>query len=164
MTWEYPTPGENVARDRVWGAFGTTGQRCTATSRLIVHEDVHDALVERIAEAGRKLKLGYGNDDDTEMGPLINQKALEKVTDYCRIGQEEDGATLHMGGKPAAGEGLDDGFFFEPTIFTGVTREMRIAQEEIFGPVLSVIRVDDFDEFLELKRTWSSFKREHGLR
>ncbi len=129
----------------VWGAFGTTGQRCTATSRLIVHRDVQDELVSRIVEKAEALKLGYGNDDGVDVGPLINQKALDKVTSYIEIGQNE-GATLVTGGKRATGDGLDDGFFFEPTVFTGVTRDMRIAREEIFGPVLSVITIDDYDE------------------
>ncbi len=133
----------------IWGAYGTTGQRCTATSRLIVHEDVHDELVERIIEKASKLKLGYGNDDDTEMGPLINQKALEKVTGYMQVAKD-DGATIAMGGERASGEGLDDGYFFQPTLFTGVTRDMRVAREEIFGPVLSVIKIKSFDEAIEV--------------
>ena len=133
----------------VWGAFGTTGQRCTATSRLIVHEDVHDELVRRIVEAGETLTLGYGNDDDTEMGPLINQKALDKVTGYMDVARE-DGATIATGGERATGEGLDDGFFFKPTVLTGVTRDMRVAREEIFGPVLSVIKIKDFDEAIDI--------------
>src|SRR5690606_24939904 len=88
---------------------------------------------------------GYGNDDGTEMGPLINQQALDKVTRYIAIGQEE-GANIALGGKRATGDGLDNGFFFEPTIFTGVTPEMRIAKEEIFGPVLSVLRIGSYEE------------------
>jgi len=133
----------------IWGAYGTTGQRCTATSRLIVHEDVHDELVARIEAKATTLKLGYGNDDDTEMGPLINQKALEKVTSYMDVARE-DGATIHFGGERATGEGLEDGFFFQPTLFTNVTRNMRVAREEIFGPVLSVIKVKSFDEAIEV--------------
>lgn len=129
----------------LWGAFGTTGQRCTATSRLIAHEAIHDELVARLKDATGKLKLGYGNDAGTEMGPLINQQALDKVTRYIDIGQEE-GATIALGGKRATGDGLDDGFFFEPTIFTDVTPEMRIAREEIFGPVLSVLKVGSYEE------------------
>lgn len=132
----------------LWGAFGTTGQRCTATSRLIAHEAVHDELVERLAERASKLKLGYGNDDGVEMGPVINERQLERIERYCRIAEEE-GATLVTGGQRATGEGLDDGTFFEPTIFTGVTREMTLAQEEIFGPVLAVLKVKDFDEAIE---------------
>ncbi|MEM6285938.1 MAG: aldehyde dehydrogenase family protein [Bacteroidota bacterium] len=133
----------------LWGAYGTTGQRCTATSRLIVHEDVHDELVRRITEKATALRLGYGNDDATEMGPLINQKALDKVTSYMDVARA-DGATIAFGGAPASGDGLDDGFFFQPTLFTGVTRDMRVAREEIFGPVLSVIKVSSFDEAIEV--------------
>ena len=128
----------------VWGAFGTTGQRCTATSRLIAHEAVHDELVGRLAEKAKALKLGYGNDDGVEMGPLINQKALDKVTGYMDVAREE-GAEVVTGGRRATGDGLDDGFFFEPTILTGVARAMRVAQEEIFGPVLSVLKVDSYE-------------------
>lgn len=129
----------------LWGAFGTTGQRCTATSRLIAHEAIHDELVETLKAKASALKLGYGNDADTEMGPLINQKAMDKVTHYMEIAKDE-GVTIALGGKPATGDGLDDGFFFEPTIFTGVTPEMRVAKEEIFGPVLSVIKVGSYEE------------------
>lgn len=133
----------------IWGAYGTTGQRCTATSRLIVHEDVHDELVERITTKATALRLGYGNDADVDMGPLINAKALDKVTSYMDVARE-DGATIAFGGEAATGDGLDDGFFFQPTLLTGVTRDMRVAKEEIFGPVLSVIKVSSFDEAIEV--------------
>ena len=133
----------------IWGAYGTTGQRCTATSRLIVHEDVHDELVERVIAKAKKLRLGYGNDADVDVGPLINRKALDKVTGYMDVARE-DGATIALGGEAATGGDLDDGFFFQPTLFTGVTRDMRVAREEIFGPVLSVIKVSSFDEAIEV--------------
>lgn len=129
----------------LWGAFGTTGQRCTATSRLIAQRGIHDQIVERLIDRAKTLRLGYGNDEGVDVGPLINQKALDKVTSYIEIGQNE-GATLALGGSRATGDGLDDGFFFQPTVFTGVKRDMRIAREEIFGPVLSVIQVEDYDE------------------
>ncbi len=129
----------------LWGAFGTTGQRCTATSRLICHEAVHDELVEMVKEAAEDLTLGYGNDEGVEMGPLINRDALDKVTRYIEIGQDE-GARLFSGGQRATGEGLGEGFFFAPTIFTSVERDMRIAREEIFGPVLSVLEVGSYEE------------------
>ena len=132
----------------LWGAYGTTGQRCTATSRLIVHADVHDEVVEKLTARATALRLGYGNDDATEMGPLINRKALDKVTGYMDVARA-DGATIAFGGEAATGEGLDDGFFFQPTLFTGVTRDMRVAREEIFGPVLSVIKVHSFEEAIE---------------
>ena len=133
----------------IWGAYGTTGQRCTATSRLIVHEDVHDEMVERITAKAAELRLGYGNDDGVDMGPLINHKALDKVTGYMDVARE-DGATIAFGGARATGDGLDDGFFFQPTLLTGVTRDMRVAREEIFGPVLSVLKVSSFDEAIEI--------------
>ncbi|MEL6771072.1 MAG: aldehyde dehydrogenase family protein [Bacteroidota bacterium] len=129
----------------LWGAFGTTGQRCTATSRLIVHRDVQDKLVGMLKDRAEALVLGYGNDDDTEMGPLINQDALDKVTRYMDIAKD-GGATLVTGGAAATGEGLDDGYFFQPTIFTNVDPDSRLAQEEVFGPVLAVITIDSFDE------------------
>ncbi|HEX7069942.1 MAG TPA: aldehyde dehydrogenase family protein, partial [Rhodothermales bacterium] len=129
----------------LWGAFGTTGQRCTATSRLILQNGIHDRFVDSLVKTVERLRLGYGNDDGVDVGPLINQNALEKVTRYVEIGQSE-GAELRIGGRRAEGAGLDEGYFFEPTIFTGVRREMRIAREEIFGPVLSVFRVTSYEE------------------
>ncbi|WP_054684916.1 aldehyde dehydrogenase family protein, partial [Rhodothermus marinus] len=138
-----------VVNGVLWGAFGTTGQRCTATSRLILHEAVHDEVVERLCEEARRLRLGDGNEEGTDMGPLINQAALEKVQRYVEIGLKE-GARLVLGGKRATGPGLDDGFFFEPTIFVDVRPEMRIAQEEIFGPVLSVLKVGSLEEAIEV--------------
>jgi aldehyde dehydrogenase (NAD+) len=132
----------------IWGAFGTTGQRCTATSRLICHESVHDEFVEMIEAEASELTLGDGNDDATDVGPLINDAALQKVSSYIDIGKEE-GATLQMGGAPASVEGLD-GHFFEPTLFTDVTPGMRIAQEEIFGPVLSVLEVSSYEEAVDI--------------
>lgn len=132
----------------LWGAFGTTGQRCTATSRLIAHETVHDTLLERLTAAARDIRIGYGNDEGVQMGPLINQKALDKVTRYVAIGRDE-GARLVTGGERLTGEGLDEGFFFAPTIFADVTPKMRIAQEEIFGPVLSVFKVRSYEEAVQ---------------
>lgn len=140
----------DLALDGVlWGAFGTTGQRCTATSRLILHEDIHDELVARLVEAGSKLRLGYGNKEGVDVGPLINQKGLDKVEYYLGVAREE-GATVALGGKRASGEGLNDGFFFEPTVLTGVTRNMRVANEEIFGPVISVIKVSSYEEAVDI--------------
>jgi len=135
----------DLALDGVlWGAFGTTGQRCTATSRLLLHDAIHDTFVERLVERAKELKLGYGNDDGVDVGPLINARALEKVERYIEIGKQE--GTLALGGERATGEGLDDGYFFQPTIFTGLKPGCRMATEEIFGPVLSVIRFSDADE------------------
>ncbi|MES3630747.1 MAG: aldehyde dehydrogenase family protein [Longimonas sp.] len=129
----------------LWGAYGTTGQRCTATSRLIVHEDVHDELVGRIQDAAEGLTLGDGREEGVDVGPLINESALKKVQSYMQIGQDE-GATLVFGGTTPDNPDLQDGYFFEPTLFTGVTPNMRLAQEEIFGPVLSVLTVSSYEE------------------
>ncbi len=129
----------------LWGAFGTTGQRCTATSRLIVQEGVHDQFVDLLATRAVQLKLGDGRAAGTDVGPLIHADARAKVERYVAIGQQE-GATLRLGGAVATGEGLDHGWFFQPTIFTGVKAGSRLEQEEIFGPVLSVIAVKDADE------------------
>ena len=136
----------DLALDGVlWGAFGTTGQRCTATSRLIVQDGVHDELVSRLVQRARALKLGDGRKNGTEVGPLINKDSVDKVERYIDIGQKE-GADLLCGGRRATGAGLDHGYFFEPTIFARVRAGMRLEQEEIFGPVLSVVRVRTPDE------------------
>lgn len=133
----------------LWGAFGTTGQRCTATSRLLLHEEIHDAFVERlVAEAGA-LRLGDGLDPEVDVGPLIHLDALRTVEEYVEIGLAE-GAEVAGGGKAAQGEGLSDGFFFEPTVLTGVEPGMRVEQEEIFGPVLSVVKFGSLDEAIEI--------------
>ena len=131
----------------IWGAYGTTGQRCTATSRLICQEGIHDELVAMIEDEASDLVLGDGNDDNTDVGPLINQAALDKVEHYVDVGVEE-GATLEFGGEPADGAG--EGFFYHPTLFTDVTPDMTIAQEEIFGPVLSVVEVSSYEEAVEV--------------
>jgi aldehyde dehydrogenase (NAD+) len=129
----------------LWGAFGTTGQRCTATSRLIVQKGVHDKLLDRLGARVAKLKLGDGRKQGTDVGPLIHAESREKVERYVGIGKKE-GASLVTGGDRATGKELDHGYFFQPTIFTGVKAGSRLEQEEIFGPLLSVIRVADADE------------------
>ncbi len=129
----------------LWGAFGTTGQRCTATSRLVLQRGIHDALLEDLVGRTRALRLGDGRKAGVDVGPLIHEDSRQKVQRYVEIGRGE-GAELVCGGKPAAGPGLEHGHFFEPTIFTGVRAGSRLEQEEIFGPVLSVIRVDSADE------------------
>src|SRR5215204_4275837 len=103
----------------LWGAFGTTGQRCTATSRLIVHQKVYDGFVKRLAEAAQTLRLGDGRQEQTDVGPLIHQASREKVEQYIEIGRKE-GAELVTGGKHPSGAELDGGFFFQPTVFAGV--------------------------------------------
>ncbi len=133
----------------LWSAFGTTGQRCTACSRLIVQEGIHEALKTRLAERIRSLKLGHGLENNTDVGPLINQQAVEKVHRYVEIGQSE-GAELVVGGSPVQDPILTDGHFYLPTLFAGVTAQMTIAQEEIFGPVLSMIKVKDLDEAIRV--------------
>ncbi len=129
----------------LWGAFGTTGQRCTATSRLILQRGIHDRFLGMLIDRVKRLKLGDGREHGTEVGPLINEAALDKVERYVDIGVEE-GANLICGGMRAKGSGLGKGNFFEPTIFAGVEPGLTIEQEEIFGPVLSVIRVSTVDE------------------
>jgi aldehyde dehydrogenase (NAD+) len=124
----------------LWSAFGTSGQRCTAASRVIAHEAVHDELVSRLVERAEALRLGPGWEDETDVGPVINAAALEKIHSYTQIGVD-DGATLLTGGEIASDGDLAKGFFYRPTIFAGVEPGMRIAQEEIFGPTLSIIRV-----------------------
>ena len=132
----------------LWGAFGTTGQRCTATSRLILHRKIHDRFLRRLVDAAESLRLGDGR-AGYDVGPLIHERSRQKVESYVAIGQEE-GAELLTGGKKPGGERLGRGFFFRPTIFAGVTPSMRLAQEEIFGPVLSVIQVRSFDEAIRV--------------
>ena len=136
----------DLALDGVlWGAFGTTGQRCTATSRLILQDGIHDAFVAKLKARAAALKLGDGRQAGTDVGPVIHAESISKIERYVEIGLTE-GAELTLGGQRATGAGLAKGFFFQPTIFTGVQAGSRIEQEEIFGPVLSVVRVKDADE------------------
>ena len=129
----------------LWGAFGTTGQRCTATSRLIVHRDVAKRVTDSLVERAQKIRIGDGLDESVEMGPLINQAAREKVLRYVEIGKRE-GARLRTGGAIHDSGACANGYFFQPTIFDQVKPNMRIAQEEIFGPVLSIIEISSFEE------------------
>jgi acyl-CoA reductase-like NAD-dependent aldehyde dehydrogenase len=136
--------GKNAVDGILWSAFGTTGQRCTACSRVVVDMPVADALVARLETRARSMRLGYGLDEATDVGPLINPSSVAKVTEYVGIGRGE--GELVCGGAVATDGDLGFGSFFSPTIFTGVKPMDRIAQEEIFGPVLSVIPVDGYDE------------------
>jgi methylmalonic acid semialdehyde dehydrogenase len=136
---------ENTAQ----GAFGSSGQRCTATSRAVVVNDIADEFVERISKRAQSMRLGNGKDPQTEMGPSVDESQFKTVLEYLNIGRE-DGATLVCGGERATGNGLDRGYFVKPTVFDHVTPDMRIAREEIFGPVLSVLRVKDFDEAMQV--------------
>jgi alpha-ketoglutaric semialdehyde dehydrogenase len=129
----------------LWGAFGTTGQRCTATSRLVLQSGIHDEFLSRLIDRARGMTLGDGRKKGTDVGPMIHESAREKVERYIDVGQA-DGADLVCGGRRGEGKDLEHGFFFEPTIFARVEHGMRIEQEEIFGPVLSVIRVANADE------------------
>jgi aldehyde dehydrogenase (NAD+) len=133
----------------IWSAFGTSGQRCTAASRVIAHEAVYDQLVSRLVAGAEKMRLGHGWEDDTDVGPVINKAALDKIDSYTQIGKDE-GATLLTGGEVANGDGLDKGFYYRPTIFGDVDPQMRIAQEEIFGPTTAVIKVRDVDEAIQV--------------
>lgn len=137
----------NLAIDGIiWGAFGTTGQRCTAASRVIVHEKILPNLLEQLIGRTKKLNVGNGLHENIDMGPVINESQLRKIAKYVDIGKKE-GAKLILGGniiKPLPG------YFFEPTIFTDVSPDMRIAQEEIFGPVVSLIRAQDIDEAINI--------------
>ena len=133
----------------LWSAFGTSGQRCTATSRVIVHESLYDTLASRLVERAEALRLGPGWEDDTDVGPVINRAALEKIHSYTEIGKDE-GATLLTGGEIADEGELANGFYYRPTIFGDVEPDMRIAQEEIFGPTLSLIRFRDEDDAIRI--------------
>jgi len=136
----------------LWSAFGTTGQRCTACSRVIVERPVVEPLLERLEARARELRLGAGLDESTDVGPLINPGAIDKVASYVEIGRAE--GELVLGGGRASDGDLEHGNFFEPTIFSGIKPMARIGQEEIFGPVLSVIPVADYGEaMLALNQT-----------
>lgn len=129
----------------IWGAFGTTGQRCTATSRLILHEAIFDEFMDKLINRTKALKLGSGLNEEVQVGPLINEGQRETVEKYVEIGKKE-GAKLLCGGERETDGECAKGFFYKPTIFADVTPDMTIAQEEIFGPVLSVIKIKSLDE------------------
>jgi len=133
----------------VWSAFGTSGQRCTAASRVIVQDGVYEQLQSKLVAVAEKMRLGPGWEDDTDVGPVINKRALEKIHSYTEIGKGE-GAKLLTGGEVATDDGLDKGFFYRPTIFGDVDPQMRVAQEEIFGPTTALIRVKDVDEAIRV--------------
>jgi alpha-ketoglutaric semialdehyde dehydrogenase len=136
---------ENVAN----GAFFSTGQKCTATSRAIVEDAIYDRFVEALVERTKKLKVGNGMEAGIDIGPAVDEPALKTILDYIEIGRQEAGEPL-VGGKRLTGEGYDKGYFVEPTIFANVTEDMRIAQEEIFGPVLAVMRAKDFEDAMRI--------------
>jgi aldehyde dehydrogenase (NAD+) len=134
----------------VWGAFGTSGQRCTASSRLIVHKKVYRKFTQKLVERAETLRVGDGLDPKTDMGPVINADALHKILGYVEVGQKEDGAKLATGGRRLDKGEHAHGFFVEPTVFTEVAPDMRIAQEEIFGPVTAVIPASSLEEAIEI--------------
>jgi alpha-ketoglutaric semialdehyde dehydrogenase len=133
----------------LWGAFGTAGQRCTATSRLLLERPIHDAFVQRLCDRASRLRIGAGTDPATELCPLVNRQQFDRVMAYIGIGSGE-GAHLALGGRDARRDGREHGWFVEPTIFTGVAPSLRIFREEIFGPVLSVSAVGSLDEAVDL--------------
>lgn len=133
----------------LWGAFGTTGQRCTATSRLILHSAIKAKFTNLLLERTRKLRLGPGTDPETEVGPLVNESQLKRVQTYLEIAREES-AKLLIGGNVIEVGDLQQGFFFQPTILDQVHPQMRVAQEEIFGPVVGLIEVSSFAEAIRV--------------
>src|SRR2546421_272128 len=144
-----PALAERAVDGILWSAFGTSGQRCTAASRVIAQRGVYDALQSRLVERVEKLRLGPGWEDDTDIGPVINRAALEKIDSYTGIGKDE-GAKLLTGGEIASDGDLGKGFFYRPTVFADVDPQMRIAQEEIFGPTTAIIPVGDLDEAIRV--------------
>jgi acyl-CoA reductase-like NAD-dependent aldehyde dehydrogenase len=148
---------EEAVAGVAWAAFGTTGQRCTATSRVIVHRAALKEFHERIVAVAEKLRVGDGLEPETEMGPLVNAGRVQAVHTYTEIGKQE-GARLLTGGCAYSAGPLAEGAFYAPTIFSEVTPQMRIAREEIFGPVLSVIPVDSYEEAIQVANS-----TEYGL-
>src|SRR5579864_8447442 len=133
----------------LWGGFGTTGQRCTATSRIIVQKGVYRQFVDRYVDRARKLKIGNGLDESVQMGPAVNEKQLQTDLSYVEIGENE-GEKLVCGGNRLTQGEYQYGWFMEPTVFIDVEPKMRIAQEEIFGPVVSIIPCDDLEDAIEI--------------
>lgn len=133
----------------LWGGFGTTGQRCTAASRVIVQKGIYRQFADRLIYRAQRLKVGNGLDESVDMGPQINQQQVETSCKYVEIGKRE-GAKLELGGNRLSGPAYDHGWFFEPTVFTNVDPSMRIAQEEIFGPVVSLISCENFGQAIQI--------------
>jgi aldehyde dehydrogenase (NAD+) len=131
------------------GAFFSTGQKCTACSRAIIERSVYEPLVEKLVEKTRKLKVGNGLDSGVQIGPAVDEQQLKTDLEYIDIAKQE-GAKLLCGGNRLTGGNYDKGYFIEPTIFSGVTSEMRVAQEEVFGPVLALMVAEDFDDALRI--------------
>lgn len=141
---------DNAIEGCLWGAFGTSGQRCTASSRLLVHKNIYNEFVEKFVDRARGLKVGNGLDSSTDVGPVINQQAVEKIMSYIEIGKNHDKAKLACGGDRLTTGEYAKGYFIEPTVFIDVAPGMRIEQEEIFGPVTAVIPFSTLDEAIEI--------------
>ncbi|HOI14713.1 MAG TPA: aldehyde dehydrogenase family protein [Geobacteraceae bacterium] len=133
----------------LWGAFGTSGQRCTAASRVIVHERIHDHFLEMLVNGANRLRLGPGLNPETDVGPVVNRQQMNRILEYIRIGVGE-GAALVAGGERCVQGPCADGYFIRPTVFAEVQAGMRIAREEIFGPVVSVFRCSGIEEGVAL--------------
>jgi len=132
-----------------WGAFGTTGQRCTATSRVIVHKAIQHAFTDRLVAAAEKLQIGNGLDEKVDMGPLVNRGRVHAVHQYTQVGQQE-GAKLLTGGTSLNNGDYSQGAFYNPTVFTDVSPDMRIAREEVFGPFVSILPVASYEEAVQV--------------
>jgi alpha-ketoglutaric semialdehyde dehydrogenase len=139
-----------AVRIAVAGAMLSTGQKCTATSRVIVHDDVLKPFTARLLDAVRALRVGNPLDESTDIGPVVDEAQLKTILEYIRIGRDEDKATLSIGGRHLTDGDHSKGFYVESTVFTDVTNDMRIAQEEIFGPVLAVLRCGNLNEAIDL--------------
>jgi aldehyde dehydrogenase (NAD+) len=133
----------------IWGAFGTTGQRCTASSRLLVHRKVYDAFLEKLVARAKALKVGNGLEPGIDMGPCVSEKQRESVARYVEIGKKE-GARLLTGGEKLIAGSLAKGWFFAPTIFADADAKMRVACEEIFGPVTTVLPISSLEEGIRI--------------
>lgn len=142
---DFPAAVENVVN----AAFFSTGQKCTATSRAIVEDGIYDRFVEAVVERTKKLKVGNGMEAGIDIGPAVDEGALKTILDYIEIGKKEAGAPL-VGGNRLTGGSYDKGYFVEPTVFAGVTQDMRIAQEEIFGPVIAVMKASSFADAMAI--------------
>jgi alpha-ketoglutaric semialdehyde dehydrogenase len=138
-----------VVEAAAWGAFATSGQRCTATSRLIVHDDIRSEFTDALLDRVSGMKVGNGLDPDVELAPVINEKQKNRILEYIRVGRDE-GAKVLVGGEELTGNDHTDGFFVAPTVFDEMTPQMRIAQEEIFGPVTGIMRVSSVDAAIEI--------------
>lgn len=141
---------DNAVEGSLWGAFGTSGQRCTASSRLVVHRKVYKKFVEKLVERVKKLRVGNGLDPKTDVGPVINRQAMEKILGYIEIGKSHDKARVACGGSALVKGEFKNGYFIEPTVFADVRPGMRVEQEEIFGPVTSVVPFSTLEEAIEI--------------